>query len=55
MARRETKAVLVRLPLDLHEWIEKEAARTLASKNSEIVRCIRARVEAEQRPAGMAG
>jgi hypothetical protein len=46
--KEETTAILVRLPLDVKAWIEKEAARTLASQNSEILRCIRARMDAEQ-------
>ena len=44
----ETTAVLLRVPKDVKDWIEKEAARTLASQNSEILRCIRARMDAEQ-------
>jgi hypothetical protein len=40
--------ILVRLPRDVKDWIEKEAARTLASQNSEIVRCIRYRMDREQ-------
>jgi len=34
--------MVVRLPRDVKSWLEKEAARTLASQNSEIVRSIRA-------------
>jgi len=46
---QETRAsLLVRLPRDVKLWLEKEAARTLASQNSEIVRCIRARMDADQ-------
>ena len=41
--------MVVRLPRDVKNWLVKEAARTLASQNSEIVRCIRARMDAEQR------
>jgi hypothetical protein len=40
---------LVRLPRDVKDWIEKEAAKTLASQNSEIVRSIRYRMDREQR------
>lgn len=39
---------LVRLPRDVKDWIEKEAARTMASQNSEIVRTIRCRMESER-------
>jgi hypothetical protein len=46
--KEETAAVLLRLPKDVKDWVEKEAARTLASQNSEILRCIRARMDTEQ-------
>jgi hypothetical protein len=46
--KQETKGLLVRLPSDVKAWLEKESARTLASQNSEIVRCIRARMDAVQ-------
>jgi hypothetical protein len=37
------------LPNDLLSWVEEEAARSLATRNNEIVRCIlRARMAAEQ-------
>ena len=45
---QETKSVLLRVPLDVKQWIEKEAAPTLASQNSVILRCIRARMESER-------
>ena len=48
VCKEETKAVLPRLPKDVKTWIEKEAASTLASQNSEILRCIRARMDGEQ-------
>jgi hypothetical protein len=46
--KEETIQVLIRLPKDVKDWVEKEAARTLASQNSEILRCIRARMDSEQ-------
>jgi hypothetical protein len=49
ISKEQTKAVLLRLPLDVKAWIEQEAARTLASQNSEIIRSIRARMDTEQR------
>jgi hypothetical protein len=49
ISKEETKAILLRLPLDVAQWIEQQAARTLASRNSEIVRSLRARMDAEQR------
>jgi hypothetical protein len=44
----ETTTFLIRLPRDLLSWIEKEAARSLATRNSEIVRTIRQRMDSEQ-------
>jgi hypothetical protein len=49
VSKEQTKAVLLRLPLDVKAWIEQEAARTLASQNSEIIRTIRARMAIGQR------
>jgi len=43
--------VLFRMPKDVKIWLEREAARNAASQNSEIIRCIRARMDAEQRNA----
>ena len=40
---------LVSLPADCKAWLEREAQRNLSSANSEIVRAIRQRMEAEQR------
>jgi hypothetical protein len=53
--KEETKSVLLRVPLDVKAWIEKEAAPTLESQNSVILRCIRARMENERRPEGTVG
>lgn len=50
----EKVAIMVRLPLDVKEWIEQEAARNAGSQNSEIVRSIRARMDRDQ-PAKAAG
>jgi len=44
-SKRTTVAVLVRLPLDVKRWLEREAARNACSQNSEVVRCIRDRME----------
>jgi hypothetical protein len=38
----------LRLPHELLDWIRKEAAANWSSSNSEIVRSIRLRMEAEQ-------
>lgn len=45
----ETNVVMLRLPYDVKAWIEKESARTMASQNSEVIRLIRARMDAEER------
>lgn len=45
--KKETTAVLLRIPKDVKVWLEKEAARTLASRNSEVLRCIRERMDRE--------
>jgi hypothetical protein len=47
--KNDTERVLVRLPRDVKEFLDGEAERNLASRNSEIVRSIRARMESGQR------
>jgi hypothetical protein len=50
MAKKlEFTAVLVRLPKTMKIWIEKQAERNGASQNSEIVRSIRARMDADEK------
>ena len=46
--------LLLRLPKDIKSWIEREAAYNGSSQNSEIIRSIRLRMDAEQ-PAKAAG
>jgi hypothetical protein len=46
--KEETTTFLIRLPNDVLSWVEQEAARSLASRNSEIVRAIRARMDAAE-------
>jgi hypothetical protein len=48
ISKAVTRGVLLRLPVDVKEWIEKQAARTLASQNNEIIRIIRAKMDTEQ-------
>ena len=43
--------VTLRMPKDVHDWLTKRAATNLASLNSEIVRVLRERMDAEDRPA----
>jgi hypothetical protein len=45
ICREQTKGLLLRLPLDVKDWLEKEAARTLASQNNEVIRILRAQME----------
>jgi hypothetical protein len=47
-----TKSVLLRLPLEVAEWLDNQAARTLASRNSEIIRTLRDRMAASERVSG---
>lgn len=48
----DTTTFLIRLPNDLLSWIEQEAARSLATRNSEIVRSLlRARMDADKAEA----
>jgi hypothetical protein len=47
----EFERQLVRLPHDVKAFIKREAERNCGSQNSEIVRSIRARMDAEQRNA----
>jgi hypothetical protein len=43
----ERRPLLIRLPHEVASWIEKEAARNRASRNSEIIRAIRLRMDTE--------
>jgi hypothetical protein len=48
MVRKEetkTTTFLIRLPNDLLSWVEQEAARSLATRNSEIVRSLRDKMD----------
>jgi Arc/MetJ-type ribon-helix-helix transcriptional regulator len=52
MAKRgwsgESADMYIRLPLEMKEWIEREAERNYVSQNSEIIRAIRSRMDSEQ-------
>jgi hypothetical protein len=54
MVRQDIKVMQLRLPPDVKTWLEKTAKRTLSSQNNEIVRIIRARMDAQQ-PESVAG
>jgi hypothetical protein len=43
--------MVVRIPADVKEWLRDEAKRNLSSQASEVVRSLRARMQAEQRAA----
>jgi hypothetical protein len=43
--RRKVPQFLVRLPEDAKEFIAQQAARNGSSQNSEIIRCVRDRME----------
>jgi hypothetical protein len=45
MTEKAVKTLLVRLPADLKEWLEKESGRNLSSQGSEVVRAVRQRME----------
>jgi Arc/MetJ-type ribon-helix-helix transcriptional regulator len=47
MAKRESADMYIRLPLEMKEWIEREAERNYVSQNSEIIRAIRSRMDSE--------
>jgi hypothetical protein len=46
--REDTTQILVRLPTDVLAWLEKEAIRMVASRNSEVVRSVRLRMDAAE-------
>jgi hypothetical protein len=52
--KQESANVLVRLPPALKAWLVDEAAKNCASHNSEIVRCVRERMERELANAALA-
>jgi hypothetical protein len=45
MQSRTMSKLMVRLPADVKEWLETQAARNAASQASEIVRAVRERME----------
>jgi metal-responsive CopG/Arc/MetJ family transcriptional regulator len=48
MYEKTMKRVLVRLPEDVYEFLAEEAQKNCASRNSEVVRSVRARMDAER-------
>ncbi|WP_394042990.1 Arc family DNA-binding protein [Roseixanthobacter liquoris] len=51
MARGDPQ-MIIRLPADMKCWVQAEAKRNGASLNSEIVRCIRERMDRMTGPGG---
>jgi hypothetical protein len=51
MTEKTFKTLLVRLPVELKEWLEKESGRNLSSQGSEVVRAVRQRMESVQSSA----
>jgi hypothetical protein len=45
LRKDEADRMLVRLPKPIRAWVKDEAAKNCSSQNSEIVRCIVARME----------
>lgn len=43
--RRSAHQIKLRVPPEMREWIERQAGRNGASLNSEIIRCIRERMD----------
>jgi hypothetical protein len=43
--------MVIRVPLDIKRWLEREARRNLSSQASEIIRALRIRMEERQSAA----
>jgi hypothetical protein len=54
VTRRPHAAILLRVPLDVKDWLEEKAKHNCATKTSEIIRLIRAQMddEAASKPQG---
>jgi Arc/MetJ-type ribon-helix-helix transcriptional regulator len=52
MTEKTFKTLLVRLPVELKEWLEEESGRNLSSQGSEVVRAVRQRMESVRANAG---
>lgn len=47
---QDMKQIFVRIPADMKEWLLDQAARNASSLNSEVIRCVRERMDREARP-----
>lgn len=52
MCTQSKPQIKVRLPADVKAWIEQQAEKNASSQNSEIVRCIRQRMERDSQSQG---
>jgi len=48
MTEKAVKTLLVRMPTEVKEWLEKESDRNLSSQGSEVVRAVRLRMQSER-------
>jgi hypothetical protein len=48
MTEQPPQKMLIRVPRDIKHWLEQEARRNLSSQASEVVRCLRARMDSER-------
>ena len=48
LKREDDAKFLIRIPREVKNWVEQNAARSYATRNSEIVRALRAQMEAQQ-------
>jgi threonine synthase len=53
--RTDAKAVLIRIPADVDEWLRHQAERNWSSRNAEIVRLARDAMDAAEQPKKAAG
>lgn len=52
MSQADWPRFMLRLPPDLKQWVDAEAKRNGASQNSEVIRCIRERMDRMVGPSG---
>lgn len=46
---RKYPAILVRVPPDMKDWLERRSKQTLVSQNAEIIKAVRSRMEKLER------
>jgi predicted HicB family RNase H-like nuclease len=51
---RDYVTMFVRLPPDMKEWLEQQAAQSYASQNAEVIRAIRMAMKQQAREAAQA-